>query len=120
MRKVLGEIVGAFAVLLLVGRLEAGPQELKSSERGKGVLDVMVVDETGKRLPGTLVSLPGYRSTTGLSGTCRFKILPGRYSVLISKPGYRGRRIYAGVRPGETSTAQVQLQKLPPARPPRR
>lgn len=73
------------------------------------------MDEAGKRLPGTRVSLPGHRSTTGPEGVCRFRVLASRYSVLISKPGYRGRRIYAGVRPGETTTERVKLQKLAPS-----
>jgi uncharacterized membrane protein len=80
----------------------------------KGILDVVVLDEAGKPLPGVLVAVPGYRSTTGLAGTCRFGLLPGRYAVLIRKSGYRGRRVNAGVRPGETTTAHVTLQKLPP------
>ena len=80
---------------------------------GKGILDVTVVDEDGKPLQGVAVSVPGYRSTTGLAGTCRFGLLPGRYAVLISKPGYRGRRVNAGIRPGETITTRVTLQKLP-------
>jgi len=87
---------------------------------GKGILDVVVVDQDGKPLPGVTVSVPGYRSTTGLGGTCRFGLLPGRYSVLIKKGGYRGRRINAGVRPGETNTLHAELQKLAPARPPRK
>ena len=80
---------------------------------------MVVVDEEGKPLSGVLVSVPGYRSTTGLAGTCRFGLLPGRYAVLISKPGYRGRRVNAGVRPGETTTTRVTLQKLPPRAAPR-
>jgi uncharacterized membrane protein len=87
---------------------------------GKGILDVIVVDQDGKPLQGVRVAVPGYRSTTGLGGTCRFGLLPGRYSVLISKGGYRGRRVNAGVRPGETTTTHVELQKLPPSRPPRK
>jgi len=85
---------------------------------GKGILDVIVVDEDGKPLKGVTVSVPGYRSTTELGGACRFGLLPGRYSVLIKKEGYRGRRINAGVRPGETYTLRVELQKLAPGRPP--
>jgi len=87
---------------------------------GKGILDVVVVDQDGKPLQGVKVAVPGYRSTTGLGGTCRFGLLPGRYSVLISKDGYRGRRINAGVRPGETSSLRVELQRLAPARSPRK
>jgi uncharacterized membrane protein len=82
----------------------------------KGILDVVVLDEAGKPLPGVLVSVPGYRSTTGLGGACRFGLLPGRYAVLIRKSGYRGRRVNAGVRPGETTTTHVTLQKLPARR----
>jgi len=77
---------------------------------------VIVVDESGERLSGAHVAVPGYRSTTGLNGTCRFSLLPGRYTVLVNKPGYRGRRVQAGVRPGETTTTQVLLRKLPSTR----
>lgn len=87
---------------------------------GKGTLDVVVVGEEGKPLSGVLVSVPGYRATTGLGGTCRFGLHPGRYAVLISKPGYRGRRVNAGVRPGETTNTRVTLQKLPSARSPQK
>ncbi|MFB3920312.1 MAG: carboxypeptidase-like regulatory domain-containing protein [Terriglobia bacterium] len=100
--------------------LAAQNQDQEAPPPGKGNLDVSVVDETGKPLPGVTVSVPGYRSTTGVGGTCRFGLLPGRYSVLIKKDGYRGRRINAGVRPGETFSLRVELQKLVPARPPRK
>jgi hypothetical protein len=69
--------------------------------------------QADKPLPGVLVAVPGFRSTTGLGGTCRFGLLPGRYAVLIRKSGYRGRRVNAGVRPGETTTTRVTLQRLP-------
>jgi len=105
-------------MLCLSGALGLGAQQSTAPARGKGVLDVIVLDENNKPLAGVLVAVPGYRSTTGLGGTCRFGLLPGRYAVLISKPGYRGRRINAGVRPGETTTRRVILQKLAPARPP--
>jgi hypothetical protein len=107
------------AALWLNGLFWAGAQQSGSPARGKGILDVIVLDESNKPLAGVLVAVPGYRSTTGLGGTCRFGLLPGRYAVLISKPGYRGRRINAGVRPDETTTLRVVLQKLPPAPSPR-
>lgn len=106
------------AMLCLSGASRVRAQESRAPARGKGVLDVIVLDEQSKPLAGVLVAVPGYRSTTGLGGTCRFGLLPGRYAVLISKSGYRGRRINAGVRPGETTTLRVALQKLPPARSP--
>ena len=95
----------------------AGLQE--STAPSKGILDVVVTDQDGKPLSGALVAVPGYRSTTGLGGTCRFGLHPGRYAVLISKPGYRGRRVNAGVRPDETTTLRVVLQKLPTPTPPK-
>ena len=82
---------------------------------GQGQLEVVVVDEQDKPLAGALVALPGHRATTGAEGKCKFKVLPGRYPLLISKDGYRGRRVNAGVRPGEVTTMRVELQKLPPA-----
>jgi uncharacterized membrane protein len=107
------------AMLCLSGASRVRAQESGAPARGNGVLDVIVLDEQSKPLAGVLVAVPAYRSTTGLGGTCRFGLLPGRYAVLISKPGYRGRRVNAGVRPGETTTLRVVLQKLPPARSPR-
>ena len=80
---------------------------------GKGILDVVVIDQDGKPLRGAKVSVPGYRSRTGAGGTARFGLLPGRYAVLIAKNGYRGKRVNAGIRPGETTTTRVTLQKLP-------
>lgn len=103
-------------ILLVSGVLRLRAQKSDAPSRGKGILDVIVLDENNKPLAGVLVAVPGYRSTTGLGGTCRFGLLPGRYAVLISKPGYRGRRINAGVRPGETKSLRVVLQKLPPGR----
>lgn len=105
----------AIAMLCLSWAFWAGAQEAGAPARGKGVLDVIVLDEQSKPLAGVLVAVPGYRSATGLGGTCRFALLPGRYAVLVRKSGYRGRRINAGVRPGETTTLRVVLQKLPPA-----
>ena len=107
---------------VLCGLLQAQSKEKEPSppESGKGILDVVVLDEDAKPLSGVLVAVPGYRSTTGLGGTCRFGLLPGRYAVLIRKSGYRGRRINAGVRPGETTTTHVTLQKLPPRRSPQK
>jgi hypothetical protein len=108
------------AMFCLSGALGADAPQSTAPARGRGILDVIVLDENGKPLPEVLVAVPGFRSTTGLGGTCRFGLLPGRYAVLISKPGYRGRRINAGVRPGETTSLRVQLQKLPPAPSPRK
>lgn len=110
--------IAAIASLLLgVAPLFAAQNDQPGMARpGKGILDVAVTDEEGKPLQGVTVSVPGYRSVTGLGGTCRFGLLPGRYAVLISKPGYRGRRVNAGVRPGETTTTSVTLQKLPARR----
>ncbi len=93
------------------------PQQPSVPARGQGILDVKVVDEAGKPLPEVLVSLPGYRSLTGLAGTCRFGLLPGRYAILISKEGYRGRRVNVGVRVATTIRVRIKLQKLPPALP---
>ena len=118
MQKILASILVAFAAFWLTSRV--GAREQKRNDvpaRGQGILDVVVVDEAGKPLEGVLVSVPGYRSTTGLAGTCRFGLLPGRYAILISKEGYRGRRVYTGVRLGETTTTHVKLQKLLPPRP---
>lgn len=98
----------------------AGAQEKVDPSRARGILDVLVVDENGKRLPGVTVAVPGFRSTTGLAGNARFSLVPGRYSVLIKKDGYRGRRINAGVKPDETTTLRVQLEKLPVARSPKK
>jgi len=97
--------------------LIAQSQKPEAPPPGKGILDVVVVDEEGKPLPGVNVAVPGYRSTTGLGGTARFGLLPGRYAVRISKAGFRGRRVNAGVRPGETTTSRIMLEKLPPAHP---
>ena len=81
---------------------------------GKGILDVTVVDEEGSPLKGVEVAVPGYHSTTGLAGTARFGLFPGRYAVLVKKKGYRGKRVNAGVRPEETTKVRVVLEKLPP------
>ena len=118
----MGEKTFVAAALILSTSLLLAAQGQKEEvpPPGKGILDVIVVDEDGKPLQGVTVSVPGYRSTTGLGGTCRFGLLPGRYSVLIKKDGYRGRRINAGVRPGETYSLRAELQKLAPARPPRK
>jgi len=90
------------------------------AKANEGVLDVVVLDENGKRMVGASVSVPGFRSTTGLAGSCRFGLAPGRYSVLVNKDGYKGRRVTAGVRPSETTSIEVKLQKLQPARPPKK
>jgi uncharacterized membrane protein len=102
-----------FFVLCSVLRAQSKGKDLSQPQTGKGILEVVVVDQEGKPLSGVLVSVPGYRSTTALGGTCRFGLLPGRYAVLIRKSGYRGRRVNSGVRPGETTTTRVSLQQLP-------
>jgi len=112
--------VAAALILSTTLLLAAQGQKEEVPPPGKGILDVIVVDEDGKLLQGVTVSVPGYRSTTGSGGTCRFGLLPGRYSVLIKKDGYRGRRINAGVRPGETYSLRAELQKLALTRPPRK
>jgi len=110
-------IITAILIFACVSlRVAAQDQKPVAPALGKGILDVVVIDQEGKPLPGAAVSVPGYRSTTGPGGTCRFGLLPGRYAVLISKNGYRGRRVNAGVRPGETTTTRIMLQKLPPTR----
>jgi len=95
-------------------------QQPAALPHGQGQLEVIVVDEQDKPLSGALVALPGHRCTTGAEGKCKFKVLPGRYPLLISKDRYRGRRVNAGVRPGEVTTTRVELQKLPPAPAPRK
>jgi hypothetical protein len=113
-------VIAASLVLLMGAVLKAEPQQTVDPSRARGILDVVVLDEDGKRLRGVTVAVPGFRSTTGLGGSCRFKLVPGRYSVLIRKTGYRGRRINAGVKPDETTTLRVQLEKLPVARSPKK
>jgi uncharacterized membrane protein len=109
------------ALLWLTPSLAVSPQSAGTPPRpGQGILDVVVVDEEAKPLEGVLVSVPGYHSKTGLSGTCRFGLMPGRYAILVHKEGYRGRRVNAGVRLGETTTTQIKLRKLPPAHPPKK
>ncbi len=98
----------------------AVPQSGTGAKAGEGVLDVVVLDENGKRMVGANVSVPGFRSATGLAGSCRFGLAPGRYAVLVNKDGYKGKRITVGIRPGETTSIQVQLQKLQPSRPPKK
>ncbi len=120
MRNILNPIAALTFMVWLGGTLQAGLQKPNTASPAKGILDVVVVDEEDNRLSGALVAVPGYRSTTGIGGSCRFGLLAGRYSVLVSKPGYRGRRVNAGVRPNETTTLQVRLQKLPTTRPPRK
>ncbi len=113
MRRLLSLILTLFAASMLMMTLRASPQSAKTSTPRRGTLDVLVVDEENRRLQGVQVSLPGYRSTIGLAGHCRFELLPGRYPALISKEGYRERRINAGVRAGEITTTSVLLRKLP-------
>lgn len=113
MRKLLGIILMAPAVLEVSTLLGACPQAAKTSSRSRGTLDVVVLDEENRRLPKAEVSLLNYRSTTGLAGTCMFEIPPGRYSVLVRMDGYRDRRVNAVVRRDEVTTTQVHLQKQP-------
>ena len=115
-RAFLLSLLGVLSIAVGVARgLQTSPPQ-----RSQGILDIIVLDESGKRMAGVSVSVPGYRCTTGLNGTCRFGLDPGRYSVLVNKSGYRGRRLTAGVRPGETTTTEVRLQKLSPALPPKK
>ena len=115
MRRIVASISVLFPLLSLAATLCGQAQKPAIPAPGQGIVDVHVVDELGKPLAGALVSVPGYRSTTGLAGTCRFGLRPGRYAILISKEAYRGRRVSAGVRLAETTTTHVKLQKLPPA-----
>ena len=103
----------AFLVLIPAIALPAQNDTPTMNRPGKGILDVVVTDQDGKPLQGVTVSVPGNRSTTGLAGTARFGLLPGRYAVLIKKDGYRGKRVNAGITPGKTTTTRVTLQKLP-------
>jgi uncharacterized membrane protein len=105
-------VIAAFLVVWMTAGVRAAAQEPVDPSRARGILDVLVVNENNKPLPGVTVAVPGFRSKTGLAGTCRYSLVPGRYSVLIQKGGYRGRRINAGVRPGETTNLRVQLDKL--------
>jgi len=116
MTKRIRVVIAAALVLWMSAGVRAKAQEAVDPSRARGILDVLIVDENGKRLPGVTVAVPGFRSTTGLAGTCRFSLVPGRYSVLIQKDGYRGRRINAGIKPDETTTLRVQLEKLATAR----
>ena len=109
-----------FGVLCLAATWGASGQQASSPPRAKGILEVVVSDESGQHAAGATVSVPGYRCTTGLNGTCRFSLLPGRYAVLVNKSGFRGRRVTVGVRPGETATTEVRMHKLAPALPPRK
>jgi uncharacterized membrane protein len=105
-------VIAAFLVVWMNAGVRAAAQEPVDPSRARGILDVLVVDENGKPLPGVTVAVPGVRSKTGVAGTCRFSLVPGRYSVLIQKDGYRGRRINAGIVPDETTNLRVQLDKL--------
>ena len=118
MRKPLIGILAAVLAFCIVDGFWAKGQEPATPAGGKGTLEVVVVGEAGQPLPGARVSLPGHRVSADRTGSCKTALLPGRYPVLINKDGYRGQRISAGVRPGETTTLRVQLQKLAPARPP--
>ena len=115
-RMLAAALVGVVFICAALGGQSQQPVDLP---HGQGQLEVTVVDEQGKPLAGVLVALPGHRATTGSEGKCKFKVLPGRYPLLVSKDGYRGRRVNAGVRPEEVTTTRVELQKLPPASAPR-
>lgn len=119
MRRILLPLALVVCLAEFAQAVAAQAQKPSAAPPAQGLLDVVVVDDQGKRLSGALVAVPGYRSTTGIGGSCRFSLLPGRYAILVSKPGYRGRRVNVGVRGGVTATARVQLQKLPPGRAPR-
>ena len=119
MRKVVSRILIACSVCGLSALL-ANAQAPTVTAESRGTLEIVVFDETGKPFPGAQVSLPGHRASTGTNGSCKFDLQAGRYPVLINKSGYRGRRITVGIRPGETTTEKVQLQKLSPARAPRK
>lgn len=106
-------VVLAFVVLIPAVARGAQNDTPTMNRPGKGILDVAVTDQDGKSLKGVTVSVPGNRSTTGLGGTARFGLLPGRYAVLIKKDGYRGKRVNAGITPGKTTTTRVILQKVP-------
>lgn len=115
--RVLAVILG---VVWFCVALRGQSQQPATPPHGQGQLEVTVMDQQDKPLAGALVALPGHRCTTGAEGRCKFKVLPGRYPLLVSKNGYRGRRVNAGVRPGEVTTTRVVLEKLSPAPAPRR
>ncbi len=96
----------------LANTLGTESQGRRAAVAGNGILDVIVDEETGNRLSGAVVTVPGYRSTTGLGGSCRFGLAPGHYSVVVSKAGYHSRTVKTNVRAGETTTARVRLRKL--------
>src|SRR3989442_2721319 len=109
------------AMLEMPRGLQPKPQQSAAPARGEGAtLEIVVVDEEGKRLPDVLVAVPAFRSTTSQAGTCRFSLPPGRYSILISKDGYRGRRVSVAIRARQSTPQSVKLQKLPPAPPPKK
>jgi len=115
--RVLAVILG---VMWFCVALRGQSQQPAALPHSQGQLEVTVVDQQDKPLAGALVALPGHRCTTGAEGRCKFKVLPGRYPLLVSKNGYRGRRVNAGVRPGEVTTTRVVLEKLSSAPAPRR
>jgi hypothetical protein len=112
MTKKIPLVIAACLVVWTSLGLRLKAQEPLDPSRARGTLDVLVLDENSKPLRGVNVAVPGSRSTTGVEGTCRFSLVPGRYSVLIQKDGYRGRRINAGIKPDETTSLRVQLEKL--------
>jgi uncharacterized membrane protein len=120
MRRVIILIAVLAIVLWASGTLTAGSQAAVKAAQSAGTLEIVVLDENGKPLPGAQVSLAGHRAATDKEGSCKFEVLPGRYPVLIRKDGYKGRRLNLGVRPGEITSQQVQLQKLTPPRPPKK
>jgi hypothetical protein len=115
-KRICAVLLVVLAVALGAARAQEDPPASSSPPPGtptRGILDVQVLDQEGNRLREATVAVPGYRSTTGIAGNARFSLLPGRYSVLVSKSGYRGRRVSAGVRPNETTELKVVLEKLP-------
>jgi uncharacterized membrane protein len=118
----MGRVMILMAVLAIAlwaaGTLTVGSQAAANAAQSLGKLEIAVLDENGKPLPGAQVSLAGHRATTDKEGSCKFEVLPGRYPVLVRKDGYKGRRLNLGVRPGETTSQQVRLQRLTPPHPP--
>lgn len=105
-----------FVLMELPGAADPQARQPKTRASKEGILDVVVDDDTGQRLSDAVVSVPGYRSTTGLGGSCRFGLPPGRYSVSVRKTGYGARTARVYLRPEETTTAHVRLRKVPRVR----
>ena len=79
-RRILAIVAAALVVWMSASQKAAGQEPIDPS-RARGTLEVQVVDESGKSLRGVTVAVPGFRSTTGSAGTCRFSLVPGRYSA---------------------------------------